>query len=54
MVKGNGDLHVLVLRIGIAVAQEHDFVMMGHVVVGDSHGGGSMDDIDESIMTIRQ
>lgn len=54
MIKGDGDLHVLVLCIRIAVAQKHDFVMMGHVVVGDGDGSGSMDGIDESISAIRE
>lgn len=54
MVEGNGDLHVLVLCVGITVAQEHDLVMVSHVIVGDGDGCGSMDGIDEPIPAIRQ
>jgi hypothetical protein len=33
VVEGNGDLHVLVLFIAITMAQEHDLVVMGQVIV---------------------
>lgn len=54
MIKGNSNLHVLVLSIRITVAQEHDLIMMGHVVVRDGDGCGSMDGIDQSIVAVRQ
>jgi hypothetical protein len=54
MIKGNSDLHVLVLGIRVTVAQKHDLSMMGHVVVGDGDGRGSMDGINEAIMAVRQ
>lgn len=46
MVEGDGDLHVFVLLVGIAVAQEHDLVVVGHVIVGDGDSCGSMNGID--------
>lgn len=52
MVEGNGGLHVLVLSIRVAVAQEHDLIMVGHVVVGDGDSGGAMDGINEAIMAV--
>lgn len=54
MIEGYGDLHVLVLRVGITVSQKHNLVMVGHVIVGDRDGGGSMNGIDQPILTIRQ
>lgn len=54
MIKGNGDLHVLVLRIRVTVPQKHDLVMMSHVVVGDGDGRGSMYGVYESVTAIRK
>lgn len=54
MVEGNGDLHVLVFCIRIAVAQEHDLVMVSHEIVRDGYGGGSMDGINEAVMAVGQ
>lgn len=53
VVKGNGDLHILVLGVTVTVTQKHDLVMVRHVIVGDGNGRGSMNGIDESIMTVR-
>lgn len=54
MVEGNGDLHVLVLFIGVAVSQEHDLIMMGQVTVRNCDGRGSMNGIYQPIIAIRQ
>jgi len=54
MIEGYSDLHVLVLRVGITVSQKHNLVMVGHVVVGDGDGSGSMNGINQPITTIRQ
>ena len=52
MVKRYGDLHVLILSIRITVAQKHDLVMVGHVVVGDGYRVGAMDGVYEAIMAV--
>lgn len=54
VIKGYGDLHVLVLSVGIAVPQEHDFIMVGHVIVRNGDGGGPMNGVDKSVVTIGQ
>ena len=54
VVEGNGDLHVLVLFVRVAVAQQHDLVMMGHVIVRNGDGRGSMNGINQPIIAIRQ
>ena len=46
MVKGNGDLHVLVPSESVTVTQKHNLVMVGHVIVGYGDGRGSMDGIN--------
>ena len=33
MVEGNGDLHVLILLVAVAVAEQHDLVVVREVVV---------------------
>lgn len=38
MVEGNSDLHILVLCVAITMSQEHDLVVVGHVIVGDGYG----------------
>jgi len=54
MIECYSDLHVLVLGVRITVSQKHNLVMMGHVIVGDGDGRGSMNGINETITTIRQ
>lgn len=54
MIECYSDLHVLVLSVRITVPQKHNLVMMGHVIVGDGDGRGSMNGINETITTIRQ
>ena len=54
MVESNGDLHVFVLRVIVAVSQEHDFVVISEVVVGYGDGRGSGDGIDEAVMAFGQ
>lgn len=49
MVEGDGDLHVLVLRVGVAVPQQHDLVVMGEVVVRDGDRGRAVDGVDEPV-----
>lgn len=46
MVEGYSDLHIFVLFIGITVTQEHDLVMVDHVIVGDGDGCRSMNGIN--------
>ena len=46
MVEGNGDLHVLVPSESVTVAQKHDLVMVGQVIVGYGDACGSMDGIN--------
>lgn len=53
VVKGYGDLHVLVLCKGITVAQEHDLVMVRHVIVRDGDSCGPMNDINQPIIAVR-
>ena len=45
MVERDGDFHGGVRGVAIAMAEEHDLVMMGEVVVGDGDEGGGMGDI---------
>lgn len=52
MVKGNGDLHVLVPSESITMAQKHDLVVVGQVIVGYGNGSGSMDGINQPITAI--
>jgi len=54
MIEGYSDLHVLVLRVGITVSQKHNLVMVGHVIVGDGDGSGSMNGINEPILAVGQ
>ena len=54
MVEGNGDLHILVLCKAIAVAQEHDLVMVCHVIVRNSDGRRTMNGINQSITAVGQ
>ena len=54
MIEGYCGLHVLVLCVRVTVAQKHDLVMMGHVVVRDGDSCGSMDGINETIIAVRQ
>lgn len=54
MVEGNGDLHVLVLRVAVAVAQQHDLVVVGEVVVGYGDGGGAVDGVDQPVPAVGQ
>lgn len=52
MVEGNGYLHVFVSGVAVTVSQEHDLVMMCHVIVRDGDGCGSMDGINQTIAAI--
>lgn len=54
VVEGNGDLHVLVLSVGVAVAEQHDLVVVSHVIVGDGDGGGPVDGVDEPVVAVGQ
>lgn len=54
MIEGNGDLHVLVLSIRIAVSQQHDLIMVRHVIVGNGDRGGPMNRINQPIVAIGQ
>ena len=45
MVECHGNFHGGVGGMGVAMAEEHDLVMMGEVVVGDGDEGGGMGDI---------
>lgn len=46
MVEGYSDLHVFVFCVGVTVAQEHDLVMVGHIIVRDGYCRGSMNGIN--------
>ncbi|KAK3439827.1 hypothetical protein EUGRSUZ_B00170, partial [Eucalyptus grandis] len=54
VVESNGDLHVLVLYVGIAVAEQHDLVVVSYVIVGDGNGGGAVDGVDEPVLAVGQ
>lgn len=54
VVESDCDLHVLVIGVRIAVTQQHDFIMVSHVIVGYGNCGGPMNRIDQSILAIRQ
>lgn len=54
MVEGNGDLHILILSVAIAVSQQHHLVVVGEVIVGYGDGGGAMDGVDQPIPAIRE
>lgn len=54
MIKGNGGLHVLVLSVGITMAQQHHLVMVCEVVVGYGDGRRSVDRIDQPVAATRQ
>ena len=49
VVERDGDSHRFVGHIRIAVAKEHDLIMVEEVVIGDGNKRGGMDDIDEAI-----
>lgn len=54
MVEGNSDLHILVLLVAITVSQEHDLVVVGHVIVWNSNGSGAMNGINKSVTAVRE
>lgn len=54
VVEGNGDLHVLVPCVGIAVAEQHNLVVVSHIIVGDGDGGGALDGVDEPVLAVGQ
>jgi len=54
MVKRDRDLHIFVLNIGITVTQEHDLIMMSHVVVRYGDGCGCEGGINEAIIAVSQ
>lgn len=54
VIEGNGHLHILVLRVRVAVTHQHDFVVVGHVIVGDGDGGGPLDHVDEPVLAVRE
>jgi hypothetical protein len=54
VVEGDCDLHGGVSGVGVAVAEKHDLVMVGEVVVGDGDRRRRLCDIDEAIGACRQ
>jgi len=52
MVKSNGDLHILVLSIRITMPQEHNLIMMCHIIIGYRHCGGPHDGINQAISAV--
>lgn len=54
MVEGNGDLHVLILLVAVAVAEQHDLVVVREVVVWDGDGGGAVYGVDEAVSAVRE
>ena len=54
MVERDRDLHIFVLNICITMSQEHDLIMMSHVVVRYGDGCGCEGDINESIIAVSQ
>ena len=54
MVERDGDFHGGVRGVAIAMAEEHDLVMIGEVVVGDGDERRGVAHIDESIFTRRE
>lgn len=54
MVESNGDLHVLVLDVGIAGSQKHDFIMVSHEIVGNGDCGGPLNGVDQPVTAVRQ
>lgn len=52
MIESNGDLHVLVLRVSVTVPQQHDLVMMRHVIVGNGYSRGAMNGINEAVAAV--
>jgi hypothetical protein len=52
VVEGDGDLHDLVLRPGVAGAEEHDVVVVGEVAVGDGDPRGALHDVDEAVLAV--
>lgn len=54
VVESNGDLHVLVLDVGIAGAQKHDFIMVRHEIVGNGDCGGPLYGVDQPVPAVRQ
>lgn len=52
MVKGNGDLHVLILCVRVTVSQKHHLVMVGEVVVGNGNGGGPVNRVDQPVAAV--
>ncbi|KAF7838224.1 hypothetical protein G2W53_006706 [Senna tora] len=54
VVKSNSNLHILVLRIRVAMTQQHNLIMVRHIVIRNSNRRGPMNRIDQPIITIRQ
>lgn len=54
MVEGDSDLHDLILREAIAVAQQHHLVMVREVVIGDGYRSRAVNRVDQPIPAIRQ
>lgn len=52
VVKSNGDLHILIRHIVIAMPHQHLFIVLKHVVVGHRDGRGSRDYIDKAIVAV--
>lgn len=50
VVEGDGDLHARVREVVIAVSEEHDLVVVGHVVVGDGYPCGTHHCVDEPVL----
>lgn len=54
VIKGYGDLHVLVFGVGVTVSQQHDFIMMCHVIIRNCDKARPFDGVDQTVVTVRQ
>lgn len=54
VVKGNSNLHILVLSVGITMPHKHDLVMMSQVIIRNGNRGRPVYGVDQPVVTIRQ
>lgn len=54
MIERYGDLHATVGGVLIVVSQEHNLVVVGEVVVGNSNRGGTHYGVDQAVRAVRE
>ena len=54
VIERNGDLHVLVVGIRIAMPQKHHLIMVRHVIVRNRYRSGPINCINQPIFAVGQ